>query len=631
MNQYGRSLIIKQQFDDALKVFQSGVVAAEQSSLDTFTSRFLLNAGLACRYKSQLDSAFDYYRRALKIASAHNYYDIQAAVNLEIFNVYNMSGKIDSAAAKLNEVEAMSSKLDSNGSERAKLELYLGHASKRKTKYTQAFEHYFKALNLFNRQKDSTNVAVTYISIANVFNNRGEQEKALGYFREAVSILTILNRRYELANALLNMTDDYYYLNKLDSAEMTVMHALDIAQELNQKTYMSYAYMHLGHINRLRGKFSKAKNYFQQSIQLAKEIGSPNVLFGDYQGLGETYMAEHDPANAKIYLEKHLELVKETNNIEEIIEAYADLKENEYNLHNYAKAHEYEKLYVAYKDSAYNESVARNVAEMESKYESQKKEQEIALLKKDQELKNTELKRERVTKLSAFILSGLLLVIGLLVVNRNRVIQKARRMIEIEKLRNNIARDLHDDIGSVLSSININSKMALSNAGEEIVVKGQLEKIKEYSGRMMEGMSDIVWAINPINDSLEKMIIRMKEFAVEMLEPQSINFSFNIRGNITEASLDVSKRKELYMIFKEAINNAAKYSSCKNVTIDLDANRQYIQLNISDDGVGFDTRLGKVGNGLRNMEQRSISIGGKMHIISANGKGTKLSLEIPIA
>ena len=87
--------------------------------------------------------------------------------------------------------------------------------------------------------------------------------------------------------------------------------------------------------------------------------------------------------------------------------------------------------------------------------------------------------------------------------------------------------------------------MALSNAGEERIVRGQLEKIKEHSGRMMEGMSDIVWAINPVNDSMEKMILRMREFAVEILEPQNINFSFDCSGNVTESTLDVSRRKEL--------------------------------------------------------------------------------------
>ncbi|MBS1596672.1 MAG: tetratricopeptide repeat protein [Bacteroidetes bacterium] len=631
MNKYGRTCIIKQQYDQALDVFKSAALVAQQSSLDSFRARCLLNTGLTYRYKSVFDSAIIYFNQALKVAESKNYFDVQAAVQLEFFNIYNITGKTDSANARINMVQSMVTKLDTIGSERAKLELYLGHLTKRETKYSQAFTHYFKALNIFNYLKDSTNIAVTYISIANVFNNRGEQDKALGYFREAVAILTKLNRKYELANALLNMTDDYYYLNKLDSAEITDLQALALSKELNQKAYMGYAYMHLGYINKLRKQFSNAKNYFQQSIRLAEELGSESLLYGDYQGMGETYMAEQEPAKAKVYLEKHLAIVKKINNIEEIIEAYADLKENEYNLHNYAKAHEYEKLYAIYKDSAYNESVTRNMADIESKYENQKKEQEIILLKKDQELQNIELQKARTTKLSAIILSGLLLIIGLLVVNRYRVIQKARQMVEIEKLRNNIARDLHDDIGSVLSSININSNVALSNAGEERIVKGQLEKIKEHSGRMMEGMSDIVWAINPINDSLDKMIIRMKEFAVEILEPQNINFSFKTEGNVTEAALDISRRKELYLIFKEAINNAAKYSGCKNIAINLGTNRNRIQLKISDDGKGFDKNLIKSGNGLHNMEQRAVAIGGSIEIFSTMGKGTELNLEIPIA
>ena len=202
---------------------------------------------------------------------------------------------------------------------------------------------------------------------------------------------------------------------------------------------------------------------------------------------------------------------------------------------------------------------------------------------------------------------------------------------EIEKLRNNIARDLHDDIGSALSSININSKMALNYAAEEKLVKGQLEKIKEHSGKMMEGMSDIVWAINPINDSLEKMIIRMKEFAVEILEPLNINFSFNNKVDISQMTLDVARRKEVYLVFKEAINNAAKYSHCKNIIINLERNKNLLRLTISDDGRGFDKNLLKSGNGLRNMAQRAVAMGASFDIFSVLGSGTTVSLDIPIA
>jgi len=270
-------------------------------------------------------------------------------------------------------------------------------------------------------------------------------------------------------------------------------------------------------------------------------------------------------------------------------------------------------------------------AELQAKYETEKKDNEIILLKKDQELKAADLQKQRTIKTGSFILLGLLIVIGILIINRYRVIQNAKRMVEIEKLRNNIARDLHDDIGSALSSININSKMALNYAAEEKLVKGQLEKIKEHSGKMMEGMSDIVWAINPINDSLEKMIIRMKEFAVEILEPLNINFSFNNKVDISQMTLDVARRKEVYLVFKEAINNAAKYSHCKNIIINLERNKNLLRLTISDDGRGFDKNLLKSGNGLRNMAQRAVAMGASFDIFSVLGSGTTVSLDIPIA
>jgi signal transduction histidine kinase len=607
-----------------------GASVAQQSSLDSFATSNLLFMATAYRYKSVYDSAIYYLRQALKLADQNNYLNLRASINLELFAIFNRLGKADSASAKISYLESIIPSLDSNGSERAKIEWYLGHFTKHQTKYSESLQHYYKALRTFTYLKDSVNIAGVYSSIANVLE-LWQQDKGLAYHWEAVKMLTLIGRRSELANELLDITDTYYSLNKLDSAEITVKRALSIANELNDKTYQAYAYMHLGHINKLRGQFRKAENYFRLSIQLGEQSGLENDISECYQGLGETYMAEQQPAKAEIYLEKYLTLIKKNKNTEEIIEAYADLKENEYNLHNYAKAHEYEKLYNAYKDSAYNESVSKSTAEMESKYQSEKKEQEIILLKKDQELKSAALQKERTIKLSAFILAGLLAAIGFLFVNRYRIIQKAKRMVEIEKLRNNIARDLHDDIGSALSSININSKMALSHAAEETLVKGELEKIKEHSGKMMEGMSDIVWAINPINDSLEKMIIRMKEFAVEILEPLNINFSFDNKIDLTEATLDVGRRKEVYLFFKEAINNAAKYSASTNIAIVLERNKSYIQLKISDDGKGFDKSLIRSGNGLRNMEQRAIAIGAIFNIFSVFGEGTTVSLNIPIA
>lgn len=198
-----------------------------------------------------------------------------------------------------------------------------------------------------------------------------------------------------------------------------------------------------------------------------------------------------------------------------------------------------------------------------------------------------------------------------------------------ERLRGKIARDLHDDLGSVLSSINITSKMALEGGVQQTIMEDYLKKIKNNSGKMMESMSDIVWAIDPQNDTLEKVLIRMKEFTAEILEPLNINYLFIDEIDFEGAKLDLNKRKNFYLIFKEGINNAAKYSQCTTVRVHIRSNNNCIILAITDNGKGFDRLKIKKGNGLRNMQERAFTMGGAVTISSEKG-GTTVQLKVPI-
>jgi signal transduction histidine kinase len=196
-----------------------------------------------------------------------------------------------------------------------------------------------------------------------------------------------------------------------------------------------------------------------------------------------------------------------------------------------------------------------------------------------------------------------------------------------DRIRSKIARDLHDDMGSTLSSINIISKMALENAkGEEI--SDHLEKIKENSGNMLDSMSDIVWAINPGNDTLDKVILRMKEFAGDILDPLNIRYEFMQDGDFKHVKLDLNKRKDFYLVFKEAINNVAKYSQCKRVDVLLFKDHAAIEMQIIDDGAGFDTGTVKYGNGLNNMHERALQMHGLLQVSSTKGEGTTIKLRI---
>lgn len=147
--------------------------------------------------------------------------------------------------------------------------------------------------------------------------------------------------------------------------------------------------------------------------------------------------------------------------------------------------------------------------------------------------------------------------------------KKLTRNFVEEGLRKKIARDLHDDIGSTLSSINIISKVALQQSNIQEHLKNQLTSIKDYSLHIMESMGDMVWAINPENDSIESLISKMKEWAAEICEPREVQLYFESSAGIENIKLDTEKRKHFFLIFKEAINNAIKYSQCKNIHVHM--------------------------------------------------------------
>jgi two-component system, NarL family, sensor histidine kinase UhpB len=631
IRKYGMDLIKKQQYDQAVTVFSTGLQISRKASMDSFTAANLTLLGTTHRYKAQYDSAFYFYAQAEKIATEKKYISIRAFIQIESYAIFNRTGKSDSAAAAISRMKEILPQLDSNSSESAKIEMYLGHDDKHKAKYADALAHYYRSLRIANYLKDSVNQGNIYISLANVLVLLGQQDKALFFHRQAAELFIFLGRRFELVNEYLNIADLYITSNQPDSAEGYVRKALVIIEEMKNSTYLPNAYVDLGYIYARRKQLMEARDYFNQAIKFSQAVNNDISLMDAYQGVGEMYMADHKPSAAADYLDKHLRLAKQENNKEEIIEALADLAENENALHHYEKAYEYQKLFNVYKDSAYTESTEQSTTEMESKYEAEKKEQEIALLKKDQLLNRLNLEKQKDFQWGAIVFLALLLIIGFLMINRYRVIQRTRRLIDMERMRNTIARDLHDDIGSTISSINILSKVALQqHAQGDLPMGTSIQKIKDRSESIMESMSDIVWAINPHHDTIEQMIFRMKEFAGEILEPLNIKYRFNEEGHFLNVKMDVEKRKDFYLLFKEAVNNAAKYSGCRNVYIGLKQEARLLRLLIEDDGKGFDTGEIKNGNGLVNMRRRADSMKGVIQIDSASGKGTRISVEVPL-
>lgn len=211
---------------------------------------------------------------------------------------------------------------------------------------------------------------------------------------------------------------------------------------------------------------------------------------------------------------------------------------------------------------------------------------------------------------------------------------RLQKLLHIEQVRNRLARDLHDDMGSTLSTINILSSIALEqNSLDEAKSKQYLGTISQSTRQMMEAMDDIVWSINPVNDSIARIVARMKETAGTVLEPKNIEYSFDTEPAIMDLPLSMEARREIFLIFKEALNNIVKYASCSMVVIKLEKKGADLSLTLTDNGIGFKMPVANNtvrGNGLKNMNIRADSINGKLSVVSEPGKGTSINLLMPI-
>jgi len=223
------------------------------------------------------------------------------------------------------------------------------------------------------------------------------------------------------------------------------------------------------------------------------------------------------------------------------------------------------------------------------------------------------------------LLFALLLVAAIVAFIRYRE-QQLRRMIH---MRDRIATDLHDEVGSNLSSIVLFST-AVSRHNDSVpeYAAGMLQRIKDNSKRAMESMNDIVWSVNSGNDSLQDIVDRMRAYAEPLCEAASIRFELEVEAGPLTRRFAMDQRKNLYLVFKEAVSNAVRHAQCTQIKVTLQLVHGRFQLAVADDGTGLmeDTARGASlgGNGLGNMARRAREVGGDLRILPDPQGGTKV-------
>jgi len=206
---------------------------------------------------------------------------------------------------------------------------------------------------------------------------------------------------------------------------------------------------------------------------------------------------------------------------------------------------------------------------------------------------------------------------------------RLKQMLAIQNIRLNIANDLHDEIGSNLSSISVDSQLLLKSTSLNETEHELASFIGKTSKETVETMRDIIWFINPQNDFDTDMVMKMKETAAKLLAGRQ--WTFEVATAVKLEKFNLEARRNIFLIYKETLNNIIRHANTKKCTIEIGGKDDAVVLIITDDGIGFDTQSVQENTGLRSIKRRAEKISAGLTITSLVGKGTTMTLTVPYA
>ncbi|HCV42690.1 MAG TPA: histidine kinase [Bacteroidetes bacterium] len=210
---------------------------------------------------------------------------------------------------------------------------------------------------------------------------------------------------------------------------------------------------------------------------------------------------------------------------------------------------------------------------------------------------------------------------------------RLNKLLEIERTRNRIARDLHDEVSATLSGINYFAQAISSDTGNAVTPVSQkfLALIHESATEVQESMSDIIWSINPENDDWERVLAKFRRYASDLFDSKGIRYTIEMPATIPSVPLSMERRRHIWLMYKEMVTNVARHSSCSEasviITMDQDKSMHIV---VADNGKGFDPKTPTERNGNKNIHTRALAVGASIHLQTAHGKGTRWELNFSL-
>jgi two-component system, NarL family, sensor histidine kinase UhpB len=495
------------------------------------------------------------------------------------------------------------------------------------------FQTALKAIQLQEKYDIKPRAPIPHRLIGGALVKMGKAKEAVPYYREAGIIFRENGDKRGIAIFENQLGDFYNDINQPQNALPHFRESLKMAEDMKFDLLQADALDGLATSARMLNKPDEGLGYAKRALAIAEKQQNKLGICTSYGTMAQLYRTQKDYTNAEIFLKKAVALADENDYKDErkkLVQQMADLFA-EQNKYQQAYAFQLQKNNLI--DSATTIRTNAEVQRMVSKYETEKKEAQIKLLQQKARLREEETARVQLQNNALLAGAVLLLLLGVAVsawlLNRS----KLRRLQEAQNLRKRIAQDLHDEVGSTLSSISLlsgHTDKLLSDNRPETAQK-MVQKIYTDARQILESIDEIIWTINPGNDSLQRIMLRLQEYAQPLMESQNIRFSFETDPTLTDLPISMEVRRNLYLIGKEAINNLVKYSYATQATVRFEYQKGQLLMRIEDNGRGFDTTQVSIRNGQESMNRRAEAMGGSLEVRSAPEQGTRLVLTTSLA
>lgn len=519
----------------------------------------------------------------------------------------------------------------------------IGNVYLHKKDNATAIDYYIQSARLWETAANQQWLPTLYSNICALLNDQQEYTRALEFGNKAVVLARKTGNKESEMSGLINLSESYGRIGNVEKQYELLQQVLPLAKTDGDNLQIGSVYSSLGDYHRKKEQYQTALTNYLDGLAYTQKLGNNYHLIPCCLRLARTYLKLQQYDKALQYIKKSEQLADEVGERAERHEIYQVRGEIEQQLGNYKMAADYFAKTLTITDSIFTTETSEKVAEVEAKYQNEKKQQEIIRLENDKKIQALTI-RQRTTinyilfgSVAALVLTGFLGYRNF----RHRQQLKQQRITELEKEkqlfatqsllkgqeeeRNRLAKDLHDGLGGLLSGV----KLQLG------AMKGNLILSEEHGrmfnnalGKLDESIDEMRRvAHNMMPEALMKLGLQqaLQDYCDGFAESQLFKIKSEFHG--LEKRMDSATEVVVYRIVQELLNNALKYSGATNMLAQVIRNESNLSITVEDNGKGFDKEAVLSGSGLKNVRSRVDYLKGQMDIKSAPGQGTSVHID----